>query len=162
MKQLGHYGVALLLYAPVAFLLLGRGDDALALVGGALAVALAMAPDCDHVLPFVEHRTVTHTFVFALFVGAIAGVAGWVVGSTADATTAKAFGRFTFGVATLTVVSHLLADVITPMGIRPLWPFSGRHFTLRLVLAKNWAANAVLFALGAIATLFVVFATGSA
>lgn len=156
MKQLGHYGAALLLYSPVALLLLGRGDRLLALLGGALAVSLAMAPDCDCVIPGMKHRGATHTLGFALLVGGLVGAAGWVVGATVDPTTATTLGGFTFFVGTLTVVSHLLADVITPMGVRPFWPLSDRHFTLRLVLAKNWTANVLLFAGGIGATVLVV------
>jgi len=159
MKQLGHYGTALLLYSPVALSLLVRGNNGMALVGGALAIALAMAPDCDHSLPFVDHRGPTHTFGFAILVGLLVGAAGWIVGSQVDAATARTFGRFGFAVGALTVVSHLLADVITPMGIRPFWPLSDRHFTLDLVYAKNWAENVLLFVLGTTATLLVVFAS---
>ncbi|SFS06256.1 inner membrane protein [Halomicrobium zhouii] len=162
MKQLGHYGTALLLYSPVALFLLASGEDALALGGGALAITLAMAPDCDRPIPFVDHRGPTHTFGFAILVGLLVGAAGWVVGSQVDAAAAQTFGRFAFAVGALTVVSHLLADVITPMGIRPFWPLSDRHFTLDLVYAKNWAANVLLFVLGAVATLLVVFASRGA
>lgn len=159
MKQLGHYGTTLLLYSPVALSLLVGGNDEMALGGGALAVALAMAPDCDRPIPFVDHRGPTHTFGFALLVGLIVGVAGWVVGSQVDVATARTFGRFGFAIGALTVVSHLLADVITPMGIRPFWPLSDRHFTLELVYAKNWTANVLLFVLGTAATLLVVFSS---
>lgn len=162
MKQTGHYGVALLFYAPIALVLLARGNDGLALVGGALAIALAMSPDCDCVIPFVEHRGVTHTIAFALVVGLFVGGAGWIVGSHADVASSTAFSRFVFVVVTLTVVSHLFGDVITPMGIRPFWPLSDRHFTFKLVLAKNCAANVLLFGLGASATLLVVFVTWGA
>lgn len=161
MKQTGHYGVALLLYSPIALFLLAQGYNGLALIGGALAIALATAPDCDCVVPFLKHRGVTHTVVFALLIGLLVGTAGWIVGSHVDVVTATTFSRFAFVVGTVTVISHLLADVLTPMGVRPFWPLSNRHFTLNLVLAKNWAANVVLFALGATATLLVVFATWS-
>jgi len=159
MKQLGHYGTALLLYSPVARHLLAGGQDALALGGGAIALALAMAPDCDRPLPFVDHRGPTHTLAFAVVIGVLVGSAGWVVGAQVDVATARTFGRFGFAVGVLTIVSHLLADVITPMGIRPFWPLSDRHFTLDLVYAKNWAANVLLFALGTAATLLAVFAS---
>ena len=159
MKQPGHYGVALLCYSPIAFALLARGEEGAALLGGALAISLAMAPDCDHAVPFLKHRGLTHTIWFALLVGLLVGAAGWTVGSRTDAATATFLGRFAFVVTTVTIVSHLLADVITPMGIRPFRPLSDRHFTLELVLAKNWTANALLFAVGSSVTLFVVAVT---
>lgn len=162
MHQLGHVGAALLLYSPVAFRYLSAGETALAILGGAIAVSLATAPDCDEYLPFVEHRSVTHTVVFALLVGATIGAAAWVVGSRVDPTIAGSVARFAFGVGTLTVVSHLLADVVTPMGIRPFWPVSDRHFTLGLVYSKNWTANVLLFAVGAAATVLVALVTANA
>lgn len=161
MKQTGHYGVSLFLYSPFAFVLLSRGDVGLAVVGGALAIALAMVPDCDYYVPFVDHRGVTHTVAFALVVGVVVGFSGAIVGARIDAASARTFGVFAFGVATLTVVSHLLADVLTPMGVRPFWPLSRRHFTLDVVPARNWVANQLLFALGVVAVGVVVLATRS-
>lgn len=159
MKQAGHYGTALLFYSQIAMVLLGRGEGGLALFGGLLAISLAMAPDCDTAVPFVTHRGVTHTLWFALLVGAIVGAASWMVGSRLGVGAARPLGWFAFLVGTMAVISHLLADVITPMGIRPLWPFSERHVTFDLVLAKNWTANALLFVAGTTATLLVVAAT---
>ena len=58
MYKTGHYGAALLVYAPVGYLLLAV-DPALAVVGGAGAVALSRLPDYDLRVPFLDHRGVT-------------------------------------------------------------------------------------------------------
>lgn len=158
MQQTGHYGMTLLLYAPVALVLLGRDLSGLALFGGALALGLAMVPDCDTLIPFLNHRGITHTVWFALLMGTVVGATAWIAWAGIDVETARTVSRFSFAVGTTAVGSHLLGDVITPMGIRPLWPLSERHVTFDLVLAKNWTANVTLFALGAAATIVVVAA----
>jgi len=158
MKQLGHYGTALLLYSPVALSSSFREQRDGACRRGARHRAgdgtglrplpsVRGPPRPDSHVRFRDSRRTSR------------GRGGWIVGSQVDAATARTFGRFGFAVGALTVVSHLLADVITPMGIRPFWPLSDRHFTLDLVYAKNWAANVLLFVLGTTATLLVVFAS---
>lgn len=168
MLKLGHYGVALGVYAPVASWLLEQGSTALALGGGVVLLWLAMLPDVDTRLPGVSHRGSTHTFLFALAVGVAVGL----VGDVAIAPTVGEFGSdawtnvpgfrtgiggFGFFVGTLAILSHLLADVITPMGIRPFWPVSGRSFSLDITPARNTAANYVLLAAGSFLAASAVF-----
>ncbi len=57
----------------------------------------------------------------------------------------------TFGGAFLGFLSHLAGDVITPMGIRPLRPWSSTRYTLDLVYAKNEWANEAFATIGAVA-----------
>lgn len=72
-------------------------------------------------------------------------------GGVFDAATATQLAVFGFVVGTVTIVSHLLADVITPMGITPFWPVSGRQYTLSLTRADNTVANYLLLVAGGIA-----------
>ena len=78
MYALGHYGVALLVYAPVGFLLAGT-DPTLALVGGAGVLALSTVPDYDLRVPFLTHRGVTHTLLFTAVVAAL-GIGSHILG----------------------------------------------------------------------------------
>jgi inner membrane protein len=168
----GHVGVTLLVYAPVGYLLLVDGRGTLAVLGGAIAVALAMIPDFDIRLPGVSHRGATHTLVFALCVGAVLGVcgallAGAVGGATVtlgeglgvrtDRVSPIGLGTFGFLVGTLTICSHLLADVLTPMGIAPFWPVSSKRYSLDVARASNTIANGLLFVLGVCVTLGVLW-----
>jgi len=157
--KLGHYGVALGLYAPLLAWLLGRGLPALALGGGAVLLWLAMLPDVDTRLPGVSHRGPTHTVLFVLAVGIAVGlVADLAIAPTVGEFGARAWigvpgfetglGEFGFLIGTLAIVSHLLADVITPMGIRPFWPVSGWSISLDITPARNTVANHVLLAAG--------------
>ena len=156
MYRVGHYGAALVVYAPLGLGLILGSLPALAVVGGAVSLVLAPLPDVDTRLPGVSHRGVTHTLPFALAVGVGLGVCGLLVGRTAGVGTALQLGAVGFTVGTTAIVSHLLADVITPMGIRPFWPLSGRHYTLDITRADNMVANYALLGLGILVTVGVL------
>jgi len=155
----GHYGASLLCYAPVGFALLSAGFEAIAVVGGAISLSLARLPDIDMRLPFVTHRGITHTLWFVLLVAALCGSAGWLLAQPLGLGLPVRTAVFAGGIAGLSVTSHLLADVITPSGITPLWPLSGRHYTSNIVRADNWVANQMLFALGVFSVVMVVIVT---
>jgi inner membrane protein len=145
MYRWGHVGAALLAYAPLGAVLTVRGDPTLAAVGFAVAIATATLPDADELLP-IDHRGPTHTVWFLLVCSAVGVAVGVAVGS--------GFGRtLAFGVVLGTAVavslgSHLLADSITPMGVRPFAPLSGWHHSFDLTPAANPRANAALLSAG--------------
>lgn len=152
MYRSGHLGVALLVYAPVGFLLLVSGRADLALLGEVCMLGLASLPDYDQRIPLVKHRGITHTLAFALAVGGVLGAVGWVVGGRPEAFTSAELAVFGFVFGTLAIIAHLLGDVITPAGIAPFWPLSGRNYSFRLARADNVLANYGLLALGVFAT----------
>ncbi|ADJ15373.1 metal-dependent hydrolase [Halalkalicoccus jeotgali] len=143
----GHVGTALLVYSPIGLVLLLVGFDELAVLGGVGMVALATFPDCDHRLPVVSHRGPTHSILFALAVGAGLASAGFLFGEIA-AVRPGVMAAFAFAIGALAILSHLAADSITPMGIRPLWPLSRWHYSADIVRAKNPIANYLLLAVG--------------
>lgn len=144
----GHVGAALCCYAPVAAALTRGGEPVLALLGAAVAVALSTLPDADNyaVVP-LDHRGPTHT---VWFVGA-GTIAATGVGALAGA---LVLGRpvavaATVGVAAfVSLGSHLLADVITPMGIRPFYPLSAWHHSFDITPANDPRANAAILIVG--------------
>jgi len=158
MYRTGHWGTALLVYAPVGTALLWGGFEGAALVGGAGVLALARLPDYDQRVPFVSHRGVTHTLAFALAVGAVVGGGGLALAEGIGVTNALALGGFGALVGTLSVLSHLLADALTPAGITPFWPLSSANYSLRLARADNTLANYGLFAAGVFVSSAVVVA----
>ena len=148
MYQVGHYGAALVAYAPLGTAVALGGHETTAMVGALACVALSTLPDCDHRLPAIDHRGPTHSLAFALLVGAgLAGIAAMLVDAASPVVDVGIVG-FAFVVGTLSIVSHLLADALTPMGIRPFWPLSSRHYTLEVTRAANTLANYALFAIG--------------
>ena len=156
MYRLGHQGASLVAYAPLGLALLLLGQPTLAAVGGAVSLGLASLPDIDQRLPGVQHRGATHTLAFALAVGTALGAVGWLLGRDAGARTAAEFATVGFAVGTVAIVSHLLADVITPMGITPFWPLSKRHYTLDVCRAENRLANYALLGIGLAVTVAVL------
>lgn len=150
MHRPGHYGTSLLVYSPIGFVLVAIGAVEVALIGGVVVVTGAMVPDWDTRVPFIRHRGPTHTVWFALIAGIVLGGAGGVVGSTAGIAGAAVFGAVGFLVGVAIVVGHLLADALTPMGIRPFEPIRDDRYTLDLAKAANPIANYALLALGVV------------
>lgn len=147
----GHVGAALLAFAPAGTLLLIRGSWPLAVTGWLVAVGIATVPDTDERLP-IPHRGPTHTIWFAGLLGALAFGTGWLVGSVLGVQ-AMTLGTVTGVAATVSLLSHLAADVVTPMGIRPWKPISDRHYSLGLTPARNPRANRFLLGAGGAAVL---------
>jgi inner membrane protein len=146
----GHWGVSLLVFAPVGFALLLFDRPVLAVGGGVAMLWLSTLPDVDHRVPGVAHRGPTHTLAFAVAVGVVGAGAGAALAPTAsDRATLVAFG---FGVGALGVLAHLLADALTPAGVPLLWPLSSRRRSAALTRADSTVANLLLFALGVCVT----------
>ncbi len=161
MYQLGHYGVALIAYAPVGATVALSGQEALAILGALLCLSLSTLPDCDHRLPLISHRGPTHTVWFALLVGGVVGASLYIFLESTMGGGDPELVRFAFGVATLSIISHLLADALTPMGITPLWPLSSWHVSLDVTPAKSTVANYALLGAGVGATVLAVFVVSS-
>lgn len=160
MLKSGHYGAALVLYAPAGFLLLSI-DPALAVLGGVSAVALARLPDCDLQVPFVDHRGATHTLLFLVLVAAALGWLGHMfAGQFGTGRTQTAALGVLVGV--VAVGSHLLADALTPYGVPLLWPLTDRRFSVSLAPSTSSVANYGLLALGVAATLAAGYVAGRA
>jgi inner membrane protein len=158
MYKTGHYGAALLLYAPVGYLLLSV-DPGLAVLGGIGTVAFSRVPDYDLRVPGISHRGITHTLLFLLVVtAALAGVG--VAVAEQFGTDPLLTGGIGAIVGVVAIGSHLLADALTPSGVPLLWPLSSRRFSVSLATASNPAANYGLLAFGVGATLVVGYFAG--
>lgn len=146
----GHFGIALLLYAPVAYLLLRRGRGRWAWLGTAGLLALASSPDLDLYVETLAHRGITHT-VWAVLAGGVVLAVFAVLCRPLVAGTTRSLAGFGFLVGTLSVAGHLLGDVATPMGVRPMYPVAVNEHTLQLVAASNAEVNGGLFICGVVA-----------
>ena len=159
MYKTGHYGAALLVYAPVGFLLLSV-DPGVAIAGCIGSVGLSRLPDYDLRVPFLEHRGITHTLLFLLVVTAALGAAGLLVGRRVGVDPAIAVGLGAV-VAVVGIGSHLLADALTPAGVPLLWPLSGTDYSVSVARASNPIANYGLLVLGVAATAAVGYLAGT-
>jgi membrane-bound metal-dependent hydrolase YbcI (DUF457 family) len=211
MYRLGHTGIALLVLAPLTYVLVEAHRPLLALVTVLGVVGVEPLPDSDFALPFLQHRGVSHSLLAAVSVGGILGLCGWVVAgpvstalppvftavseaATTGATTLQSLtlsgttGRiagllrsladslgwtgsqlqgldrqtvagFGFAIGAGGILVHLLGDVITVSGIRPLLPVSSRQISLSSLRANSTLANTGLFAVGALALVVVLVTT---
>jgi inner membrane protein len=150
----GHYGVALLAFAPIGVGLVSAGHVDLAAVVGAGTLWLAMLPDVDQRIPGISHRGPTHTVAFALLVAAALGGCGLLVGRVGLGTpyTPSILAGVGAAVGLLAVGSHLLADALTPMGVRPFWPLSRGKYSVSVVTADSTLGNYGLLGAGVFAT----------
>jgi inner membrane protein len=162
MHRSGHWGLAMLSYAPIVFgvLSISKNYFPLLVVGAVLVSGLCMLPDIDQRLPRVDHRGITHTIWFAVVVGVVLYGVG-IVGTRVVAhglgdwglQLPQQFAPTTVGgffgvVGVVIVLSHLVGDWMTKMGIRPYIPLSRHKHRLGLVYAKNRVANGVLYGVG--------------
>jgi inner membrane protein len=152
MYRNGHYGVALLVYAPFGFVLSAVGLVELGVGMAAIMVGGAMVPDLDQQIPGIDHRGPTHTVWFAVVAGLVvaAGVTAAFLGASGNLLVGGFLAVVGFLAGFLTIVAHLLADVLTPMGIRPFAPVAETTYTLEITNASNTLANYVLLGLGAV------------
>jgi len=147
----GHIGASLVVYAPFGFLVAALVSIEAGAVGALAVASTATVPDLDVRVPFVKHRGITHTVWFALLVGGAFGSVGLAVGLQSGTATALLFGGVGFLFGAGTIVSHLLADALTPMGIRPFAPVRDTEYTFDLFTAANPVANYALLGLGGVA-----------
>jgi inner membrane protein len=142
----GHLGLGLLAGAVLAVRYRGgRG-----VVVASVPVVLATAPDIDIYLAGIPHRGVTHTAWAALGLGTVlAVVAGLWTWRRGTKRTAIVTPAFVAGV--VAGLTHLLGDVVTPMGISPFHPVVSTTYSLDLVAARNPDANLALLCGGCLA-----------
>ena len=85
MYRLGHTGIALLVLAPLSYMLFEAHKPLLAIVITFGVIGVEPLPDADFKLPFLRHRGVSHSLLAAVSVGGILAVGGWVLAGQASA-----------------------------------------------------------------------------
>ena len=160
MERDGHLGISLLLYTPIAYVLTASDLTAMLGLGVASVVWWSLVPDVDQLLP-IPHRGPTHSVVAAGLAGLLTallvvllstigpfGLRAEFVESALPWSPGATAAVFGFGTGVLGVLSHLLGDVVTPMGIRPWWPRSDRRYSLALVPSADIRTNLALAYVG--------------
>ncbi|MFO7833329.1 MAG: metal-dependent hydrolase [Halohasta sp.] len=141
MIAIGHLGITLVVCAPFVNLLVASGHRAEVPGWVGIALVVTLLPDVDLVLPWVTHRGATHSLLAAGCLGVVGAVVTtrWKEAPLSDDTGLRR-SILGFVVGSGGIVSHLLGDLITPMGIRPFFPFDA-HYTLNLMYAKDIGGN---------------------
>ena len=155
MNPIGHFGIVLAVFGFVVFGLVTREETRAAKIVVVTALPMGMAPDIDlHIAQF-GHRGITHTVWAALLAGGVlALLAYWLKPLALDGKREEALYGFVTGFGG--ICCHLAGDVITPMGIKPLYPLLDTPYTFDLVYANNQSANLALIVLGVLTFQLVV------
>ena len=129
---------------PLTHALVGAGVAALAgdkfSLGNPLhlgAVLGALAPDIDIIFQFfgdvpylTHHRGSSHSVPGVLMISAIIAAALWLL-----------FGSISLGIiflwTFLGALSHILLDILNSYGAKVLWPFSGKRYSLNLLVLAD-------------------------
>lgn len=143
----GHFGIVLIAYAPIAYVLVVRARERVVTPGLAFALLLTFLPDLDVFVPGLVHRGLSHTVLGMLVLGLLSALAWWAVG-VRSLGHRVARGAFGFLVGALGVGCHLAGDVVTPMGVQPFLPLDPTVYTMTLVAAERFEANLALLVVG--------------
>ena len=169
MLREGHLGIGLLVYIPIAAILVVFNHWVLFAIGVWATVIGAGLPDLDTRVRFVKHRGWTHTVWFMLLVAVVGSILGmfsihWIFGFYPLVTNVihqslgvAAAGMFAVGI-TLGVGSHLIGDLVTREGLRPFHPVLPRdiggltvsktRYHWGSLRAKNRLANTMFLGAG--------------
>jgi len=151
MILIGHLGITLLFSAPLANVLVTSGNRVEVPRWVGIALVVTMVPDFDLFVPWFTHRGVTHSLLAAVCLGVVVAavvVTRWKdpLASSGDYVKRAMLG-FTVGAGS--IVSHLVGDIITPMGVRPFFPVDS-VYSLNLVYAKDTGANLAFIVIGVV------------
>lgn len=174
MLQKGHFGLSLVLAAPIAggIALLTTPLNAVLLLAG--AIIGSGLPDLDTQTSIVKHRGFTHTVWFTGMITILGTVfftafmqlfpfTGFIIEAFELPGTFMYTAPVVFGVATgYGVITHLLGDAITPRGIKPFHPVTPRNrggvtvneskYVYDVANASNKTLNEGMFAAGVVVT----------
>ncbi|QSG10430.1 metal-dependent hydrolase [Halapricum desulfuricans] len=149
MYRYGHYGAALAGYSPLGAVALALGFETAAVGGAVVAVGLAMVPDWDQKVPGIAHRGPTHTVAFASVVAAVLAVASAAIAWASPELgplVAMGAGLYLGAAGGVTILSHIAADALTPMGVKPFG--DGERYSFDVCRADSTLGNYGLLALG--------------
>lgn len=160
----GHVGIAFIMYSPIASVLMFADQFTqwslllFAVIGAMVVGGVCPLPDKDIIwqrtLP-IKHRGITHTFPFAIFTGLLglligAGIflvmipeLGILDGNVYTQTWAISMSLFIGFTAMYGVCTHYIGDIITPAGLKPLWPVKDKKYCYEMEILgqRSKAAN---------------------
>ncbi len=167
MDRHGHVGINLLVFTPVACYLLIENQPLLIAMGFIGLMAIEPVVDLDTYLPGMSHGGTSHSLFAVGLVGALSAAAVYVfTGYAITSLTEAAFGqsmllggaaqesplnpmynaRHAFFIGAGAVCSHLLGDLLSESGIRPLMPLLSRNVSYPVIQLTGWGQYILFFA----------------
>lgn len=179
MHNRGHLGVTLILLSPILFYLLVNEYLFTAFYATLLALLCTTLPDIDlkfqtkstilhrtpvirRFVPNIRHRGITHTIWFAMFIGTLsAGVSTGLLywNEVIVFLPETQFIVLSFGLGFVSVLFHVVGDMITPRGINPIHPVSYKNLSIPVSLAGNRFANEFFSVLGFLLFIYTMGST---
>lgn len=157
MNRGGHYGISLILYSPITVLLLSTQFSHLVPIGLVILLVTSMLPDIDQRIPLIRHRTWTHTVWFAIVTGGGVGLGiGVVMNHLTTGGSEAILVSFAVFIGIFSVLTHLVADALTPMGVRPFFPLVSTRYSFSVCSSTNTIANYSLLVLGMLIFFFAL------
>jgi inner membrane protein len=170
MHRDGHFGLNILIAAPIVYLIITTLSIELGLYAAAIAIVTARLPDRDghfdadleyfqsnwflHQVP-IKHRGIMHTVWFGIFIGALVGFCSIAIPIAGHTDVTKFI--IGFGMGTLGVLSHLLGDAMTKMGIQPFQPLSDKRYKLSWFKSRSLFANKGMLCIGVCALILALY-----
>jgi len=139
MYRKGHLGISLIVFSPILALLFQNNLALTGLFGLIIILLTANLPDIDIKPPFryfLTHRGETHTIWFAILIGILSSITFSQIPSSFTNLTPVMQFVFGFVFGFIGILNHLIGDVITPTGIKPLWPI-GPRYKIHITTAKG-------------------------
>lgn len=164
MYPTGHTGINLIIYSPVASVLLYFNKTKLVFVGLLIMLVGSKLPDKDQswkdkfYIPFINsHRGFTHTIWFALIISIPALLIGYL-SNEIGTSNRLANSLFLFSISYLSIISHLIGDVITVSGVNLFYPLKKQEYdkynynnpSLSITKAKSKIHNILYLIIGTI------------
>jgi len=151
MNKEGHIGLSMLFATPVVLLYPGEVYDQGLWIWICFFIGMSTWPDLD--LEFeMKHRGYTHTLLASVVFGIVGAL---IVLHALPEYTLNAF----LGGITGTW-SHLVGDLLTFMGFKPLWPLSNKEIALKLFRSSDKRINRLFGKMGALTLAFALVGRG--
>lgn len=180
MYKKGHIGLGLILYSPFLLTFLFLDMSTIAFIFGAIFIFLSYHPDIDMkiqrktsflrnkylkaIIPFLsnilnatKHRKITHTIWYSILWGMIIASLLFLYSQEYNFKTRILLTLTGFIIGSIGIISHLIGDVLTPMGIKPFYPIKNKKYTLDKVKAKNPYANYGFLIIGIVLNLLILY-----
>ncbi|WP_458190337.1 metal-dependent hydrolase [Haladaptatus sp. NG-WS-4] len=149
MNKFGHWGIVLFVFRFVIFGLVARNEMRGGKIVTVTGLLMGVSPDVDLRITELAQRGITHTMWAALLAGIVLATLAFCF-ELLELTGRGEEAFYGFVTGFIGVSCHLAGDVITPMGIKFLFPVYQVSYTFDLVHAHNQAANFALLVLGVI------------
>lgn len=168
MYKSGHRGINMMLYSPILFLSIVLEMFIFGILGWLFMTYFAHFPDIDLKFRFIKHRGFTHTISFAFIFGLFTSIVSLFLFSLAVHNSFILIGVLisSFILGAYTIIGHIIGDVLTPTGVKPLQKpkyapdldiFSDKKYTLDWVSASNKPANIGFLCSGLVLTSISTF-----